>query len=1267
MRNLDQCSKLPVVLTVLCSICAFQLVGNGQVIIVDAARTDSVNATNDSLADGGSVQVTAPAGAITTTDEDGISLPTNTGGTGVTVTIDAGRTITVTGTGSANGINLGSGSATNDGTITTNGDSASAGISIQEVTAGGITNNGSIVTNGTDAAGGNYGIRINQGDVINAATGTIDTNGPFAAGIIIDPDQLGGPGGNVNNFGTITTQGNDSPGILSFAGGNITNEAGATITTNGTFTGGFVDGIFLRGSSSDTATNDGTININGASSFTPLLIGGITVDGGATAINNGTINLNNNGVDGGELNAGLYSFGGSSSLSNSSTGTINVLSVNSSGFAAALGGNTMLNDGTITVNPGNPTGIAAAITNGMLGSTAGGDTITNSATGTITVNANGGSGGIANGMNSAGGNTLINDGAITLNASRANGITSTGDDTVTNSGTITTNSAENNGMNLSGGTTATNEGTITVNNATNNTGVLLSGATSTSFTNASGGTINLNATSNAIESEGGGAGHVMVNDGTINSGTGPAAPGSNAFVVGDGDTATNNGTINTFDTASTAFNTFEAGAIIVNNGTINSRDTGIAGAATSINDNFGAASITNSGTINNDTPGGNAIFSSSALTVNSGLINDPDAFGPGVSPLDSNGIVFGVNPGDILNNTGAINVNETAGTDVAAIISNGVGNTINHSGSIMTTSTGAGLANGIVLNGAGADTVNILPGGMISVPNDGSLAILGNTAQDHVITVDGGILTNNNLGVGNVVSLAGGDDTFSIRGGFAVSGIVDLGGQGGVGDTLNVSNIIAPQTVVDSIALVAAAPPAAGSFTTPNGTFEWNDVENFNFDLNTIFSAQAVLPPSLSDFGNALDNANILLDTEFAPLISALSNVPRGQFTDIARTLSGQSTFDAMTKIQFQANANFTNSFFRRLGDFKGGNPLNSFNGFTIHNADMPALLASTEHMLTASSAMRAASDSYSSAASTFLGAMTLSEMLELEVERDEIVDKRIVTDVIGYGTYAEQDGTEDRQEGKYYLANATLRAGYRATNDLTVGAYAGYNHTDAETDNAGSELTNMGAHAGGFIDYRHKQFRISALAGYTYSSYESERRVFGQTASGDTTGHQIMLAAEATYDHFIDKDKTWTISPILGLNFAHHWIEGYTENGAGVANLTVDDQDSQSLQSKVGAEASKSFYYGIENRVTLFGNAFYRREFLDDGRDVDVAFNSAAINAFTVQTEDPARDFFDIGLGFEAQPFSNPYFRLMGGYQYQMNLDDFTAHNLYGGARYDF
>ncbi len=1237
MKKKEHRSKAVVILTLICQFSLLQAASQGQ-IIVDGLIVDTIDAV-DGLVDGGTVLITGPAGAIVIPgDADGVSLTTNQGGTGVTVTVDPGRSITINGANSGIGINLGSGTATNSGTITTNGATLSSGISILNVTGGDITNNGAITTNGTGAltySDGNHGIRINQGNVIN--NGSITTAGTFSAGIAIDPDQLGGPGGNVSNFGTITTTGNNSPGILNFAGGNITNEVGATITTSGTFTSSFVDGMLLTGNSSSIATNNGTININGAGNF-GLLIGGITTQGGATAINNGTINLNANAIDGGERNAGLYSFGGSSSLTNSSTGIINVDSVNSSGFGAALGSNTMLNDGQIIINPTNPTGIVDPVTNGMLGSTAGGDTITNSATGTITVDANGN--GIANGMNSAGGNTLVNEGAITLNATNSNGITSTGNDTVTNAatGVITTNAATNNGMNLSGGATGTNQGTINVQNGTDNAGALLSGATSTTFANTSSGTINLRApSSNAIESEGGGAGHILVNDGTINSGTGPAAPGSNAFVVGMGDNATNNGTINTSDAGSTGFNTFEAGATIINNGTINTTDTGVAGAANSINDTLGATSILNAGTINNSSNGGNGILSASTMITNSGAINLT---------------------GD---DAGTLNAIQTTGT----------GATIIHSGTITNTSPGGGLAHGIFLNGTG-DTVNLLAGSRIDVAADGSLAFRNTNAFDHTINITGATLTNNNA-PGNTLALLGaGDDVINITGGFRITGILDMGGNTAVGDTLNVSNIIATQDIVDGIRMKAGAPLASPDFVpVPGGLLEWADVENLNFDLSTIFSAQTVLPDTLKDFGDKVDRADLLVDPDLQRIITAFSNVPRSEFTDIARTLSGQSTFDAMTSIQFNANTQFTNAFFRRLGDFQGSNPINNFNGFTLHDANMPTLLASTNQALTASSAMRAASDSYSSAASSLLSAMTLSEMLELEVERDEIIEKRFVTDLIGYGTYAEQDGTSERPEGHYYLANATLRAGYRVTNDLTAGAYAGYNHTQAETDNSGSELQNMGGHVGGFIDYRYKQFRISGLAGYTYSSYDSERKlIFGglnRQATADTTGHQIMLAGEATYDFIIDKDKTWTVSPILGMHFAHHWIDGYTESGAGAANLTVEDQSAQSLQSKVGAEASKSFYYGIENRITVFGNAFYHREFLDDGRDVDVAFNSAGIGAFTVQTEDPERDFFTLGLGFEAQPFTNPYLRITGGYQHQLGQDGFSAHNLYGGARYDF
>ncbi|MEO0453700.1 MAG: hypothetical protein AAFY98_06135, partial [Verrucomicrobiota bacterium] len=884
-------------------------------ITVSAPRTTTVNNANDGLVDGNTVTIEGTGSVDPAVAGDGVSLTTNESGNGVTVNVNTGGSITTDAAGPGVGVNLGSGTVTNDGTITTNGGSSSSGISIVNVRGGTVINNGVIQTNGTastDDAVGNNGIRVVEGDVVN--NGTITTAGDFSAGIVVAPDFAGGSGGSVSNSGTITTTGNNSAGIVSNSGGSIINEMGGTITTTGiSENGGFVDGILMIGNSSDTATNNGTININGSGS-NGVLTGGINVRDGATAVNNGTINLNSNGTDGGGFNAGLYSSGGSSQLTNTSMGTINILSLNSSGLSAATSGNTMTNDGDIFISTTAFGGIVNPVTNGMTGSTAGSDTLINGSTGQIVINNNGD--GIANGMSSGGGNTLTNEGMIILNSDNSNGIFSDGNDTITNAstGTINVNNTDSTGMTLNGGATANNAGIINVNNDTNTTGVSIDGASAVTFTNDMSGTINLNAASNAISTTGGGVGHTLTNNGTINSGMlgGFAAPGSNIFNIGNGDIATNNGTINTNDAGSTAFNTFEAGATIVNGtaGVINTADDGTAGAANSINDTFGAASITNDGTINNTT-GGSAILSNSAMTTNSGTIN----------LTDSDGVTFGNTAGDVLNHTGTINLNATGNTNHYAIVSMGDGSTINLEGAISATATGAGTANGLLLMGTAGDTINIGSLAFISVPFvNGSQAIQGMTAVDHTININGGIITNGSTAPGippDVISLAGGDDTINLSGAFSITGTVDMGGQGGTGDTLNIGNILAPQATIDELAALQAAPTTSGTVETPSGTFSYNDVENLNINLNTIFSAQNVLPETLSDFGAALDNTNVNLDPAFGAIVTAYSNANPNDRVLIGQTLSGQTLIDAQSRIQFNSNVQFTNSFFRRLSDFQ--------------------------------------------------------------------------------------------------------------------------------------------------------------------------------------------------------------------------------------------------------------------------------------------------------------------------------------------------------------
>jgi len=122
-----------------------------------------------------------------------------------------------------------------------------------------------------------------------------------------------------------------------------------------------------------------------------------------------------------------------------------------------------------------------------------------------------------------------------------------------------------------------------------------------------------------------------------------------------------------------------------------------------------------------------------------------------------------------------------------------------------------------------------------------------------------------------------------------------------------------------------------------------------------------------------------------------------------------------------------------------------------------------------------------------------------------------------------------------------------------------------------------------------------------------------------------------------------------------------------GSSKLLMADQEVDSLQTKIGFEASKLWQYDGLSHITFFANAFWHHEILDNNRTVDAAFNSTAINSFTVQTEDPERDFAIIGAGLDAVPFDNQDVHILLGYQNQFGQDGFMSHTLYGGYRRDF
>lgn len=417
--------------------------GNGSSGIY-AANGEAYNQTTISVAGEGSIGMTAGSGIVTNgktvqvpvLDEDGApvlgdddqpeyeekDLPgtinvvgSNAAGMKLAgsgkVINNKGATINVSGAGSTGIWAAGSGSAVNNGTINVSAaDTAASGMRASTGTA---TNNAAITVTGNGA----QGMYADGGNVVNAASGTIDLKAENTVGIYV-------ANGSGSNLGTINLGGTGAIGLQA-DGGTATNSSG-TINVTGSSS-------FGMKATEGEAINNATINAN--NNIGMFADGGIVTNGSSGKINAGSgasyLMLAENG--GTANNKGTLTFSGSGSALQAKGATVNntgsITATGSGNGMAADGtssaGANAVNSGTITVNSGK----------GMIAtSTTIDTTVTNAAGGVITVNSNGGVGMYADGSHAR----AINLGTINIKgtSSTSYGMKAVNGGSVENAGTI---------------------------------------------------------------------------------------------------------------------------------------------------------------------------------------------------------------------------------------------------------------------------------------------------------------------------------------------------------------------------------------------------------------------------------------------------------------------------------------------------------------------------------------------------------------------------------------------------------------------------------------------------------------------------------------------------------------------------------------------------------------------------------------------------------------------------------------------------------------
>lgn len=145
-------------------------------------------------------------------------------------------------------------------------------------------------------------------------------------------------------------------------------------------------------------------------------------------------------------------------------------------------------------------------------------------------------------------------------------------------------------------------------------------------------------------------------------------------------------------------------------------------------------------------------------------------------------------------------------------------------------------------------------------------------------------------------------------------------------------------------------------------------------------------------------------------------------------------------------------------------------------------------------------------------------------------------------------------------------------------------------------------------------------IAGCAYS-WDSLNRDAGYDGSLQAKGHtnELIFDGLAGVEYTVTNKaipffgKSFSMTPLLHLQYAHDHVYGFKERGAGIYNLKIDAQNVQALMSSLGARFDYLFSYSKFN-MTIELDAEWQREYLNRNRSAYFTpFNITNISSPTI------------------------------------------------------